>query len=84
MLTDVGNREASVTIVLGVSRTSVRRLSLAEPAHDGKPRDDVAFMSRKYLNMSFTERKRDLRTTQRRAQWRALLVGQLLDGSSTA
>ena len=41
-------------------------------------------MSRKYLNMSFTEQKRDSRTTQRRAQWRALLVGKLLDGSSTA
>ena len=42
------------------------------------------FMSSKYLNMSFTEWKRDLRRTQRRAQWRALLVGQLLDGSSTS
>jgi len=84
MLTDVREREAAVTVVLGVSRTSVRRWRLAQPAHAGKPSDDVVFMSSKYLNMSFTEWNRDLGRTQRSAQWRALLVGQLLDGSSTS
>ena len=42
------------------------------------------FMLSKYLKMSFTEWKRDLGWTQRCAQWRARLVGQLLDGSGTA